>query len=139
MSDFSEPIVYKPIGYIRSRWTEPGEDVPRSPRHAKGEKGTIEILPEYIQCLDGLLEFSHIVVLAHLHKSRAWKPLVTPPGETEPRGLFATRSPNRPNPIAMSEFKLVGIEGNRLFVEDVDLIDGTAVLDVKPYYKLSIL
>jgi tRNA-Thr(GGU) m(6)t(6)A37 methyltransferase TsaA len=88
---------------------------------------------EYVAALSDLEGFSHVVLLCHLHRARPWRPLVVPYLDTAERGLFATRAPSRPNPIGLSVVRLLEVTGDRLEVENVDLLDGTPVLDIKPY------
>jgi tRNA-Thr(GGU) m(6)t(6)A37 methyltransferase TsaA len=125
-------IEYRPIGVVHSPFTEP-EGTPIQPSRADGARGTVELLEEYAGCLRDLEGFSHVILLCHLHRASAWRPTVVPYLDTEPRGLFATRAPCRPNPIGLSVVRLGAIEGATLTVENIDLLDGTPVLDVKPY------
>ena len=85
---------------------------------------------EALADLDG---FSHIILLCHLHKTGSYRLKVVPFLDTQPRGLFATRAPSRPNPIGLSVVELLRIDGNKLEIQGVDLLDGTPVLDIKPY------
>ncbi len=125
-------IEYRPVGIIHST-IKVAADAPRSPKKAKGIKGTVEILPAFREALVDLDGFSHIVLICHLHLSTGYKLQPTPPDQNKPRGLFATRSPRRPNPIAVSVVKLEKIEGTTLHVTNLDMVDGTPVLDIKPY------
>ena len=125
-------IEYQPIGVVHSPFTEI-EGMPIQPSRARGVSGTVEVFPEYVEGLADLEGFSHIILLCHLHRSRGFRLKVVPFLDTELRGLFATRAPNRPNPIGLSVVYLVGIEQNRLSVKDIDILDGTPVLDIKPY------
>ncbi len=125
-------IAYKPIGVIRSPFTEI-EGMPIQPTGAIGIKGTIEIFPKLQDGLNDLEGFSHIILLYHLHRSEGFRLIVTPFLDDQPRGLFATRAPKRPNPIGLSVVKLVRREGNILHIENVDILDGTPLLDIKPY------
>ena len=125
-------IEYRPIGVVHSPF-EDAEGAPIQPSRAHQARGTVEVLPEYAEGLSDLDGFSHIILLCHLHKSRPHRLKVVPFLDTELRGLFATRSPNRPNPIGLSVVRLLGIDENVLSIEDVDLLDGTPVLDIKPY------
>jgi len=93
----------------------------------------VEVLPRYQAGLRDLDGFSHIVLLCYLHKATGCRLEVVPFLDTQPRGLFATRAPARPNPIGLSVVRLTGIAGNVLSVEDVDILDGTPLLDIKPY------
>lgn len=125
-------IEYRPIGVIRSPFTEL-EGMPIQPAGAAGVRGTVEVFPEYADGLKDLEGFSHIFLLYHFHASRGFKLRVTPFMDTEERGLFSTRAPKRPNPIGLSVAKLTGIEGNLLRIENVDILDSTPLLDIKPY------
>jgi tRNA-Thr(GGU) m(6)t(6)A37 methyltransferase TsaA len=125
-----------PIGVVRSRFKEPADLPPpvfAPPRFFERSIGRIEVFPEFAAGLDGLEGFSHLIVLFHFHKAGASKLEVVPPGETKPRGVFATRSPHRPNPLGMSVLRLLARDGRVLEVSGLDLVDGTPVLDIKPY------
>jgi len=95
--------------------------------------GTAEVLPEFAAGLKDLEGFSHVILLYYLHEVRRVDLVVTPFLGSEPRGVFATRAPTRPNPIGLSIVKLLRIEGNRLYLGNVDILDGTPLLDIKPY------
>jgi tRNA-Thr(GGU) m(6)t(6)A37 methyltransferase TsaA len=127
-----QEIIYKPIGVIHTPFKEPIE-VPIQPMSGKGIKGTIEIEPEYISCLKDLDGFSHIFLVYHFHLSAGYSPEVTPFMDDTPRGVFATRAPRRPNHIGISIVRLTKIEGGTLYIEDLDIVDGTPLLDIKPY------
>lgn len=129
-------IQYRPIGTIRTPFAEPA-DAPRQPFAARGAEGVVEILPELEDGLADLEGFSHVVLLYHLHRSHGYSLRVVPPSETRERGVFATRSPRRPNPIGLSVVQLVGMKGPRLTVRDVDMLDGTPLLDIKPFVGRS--
>lgn len=125
-------VEYTPIGVVRSPFRQmPG--TPTQPKRARGTRGTVEVNPDLAEGLSDLDGFSHIILLCHLHRSDHFSLKIVPHLETELRGLFATRSPNRPNPIGLSVVRLLGIEGHVLKVEDLDLLDGTPVLDIKPF------
>jgi len=96
-------------------------------------KGWVEVLPEYADGLKDLDGFSHIFLIYHFHESSGHSNLVKPFLDDEKRGVFATRAPRRPNPIGLSLVRLDRIEGSRLFISGVDIIDGTPLLDIKPY------
>ncbi len=129
---------FTPIGTVRSPYEQP-KDLPppafAKPRFLAGVKGEIVVAPEFAAALDGLEGFSHIIVVFVFHKTDGFKLKTVPPGETEERGIFATRSPRRPNPIGLSVLRLLGREGAVLKVAGLDLIDGTPVLDIKPYTR----
>ena len=125
-------IIYRPIGMIRSPFTELG-GMPIQPAGAGGVAGTAVIDPEFTPGLQDLTGFSHIILLYHLHQVEAVSLTVIPFLDTLPRGVFATRAPRRPNPIGLSVVKLVQIEQNILHIENVDILDGTPLLDIKPY------
>ncbi len=121
-----------PIGVFHSPLT-PESGAPRQGRMAPEIKATIEVFPEYERCVEGLESFTHVYVLFVFDRSGKWTPDVRPPGSKRSRGLFATRSPNRPNPIGLTAVRLVGREGRFLHVEGVDAFDNTPVVDIKPY------
>jgi tRNA-Thr(GGU) m(6)t(6)A37 methyltransferase TsaA len=124
----------RPIGFVRSPFTEKVE----APRQAVAEggvdvEGRIEMLPEHEHALEDLEGFDRIWVLFWFHEAKGVRSKVLPPRSDRKRGLFATRSPHRPNPIGMSAVRLVRVEGLVLHVRDLDVIDGTPVIDIKPY------
>ncbi|MDZ7342527.1 MAG: tRNA (N6-threonylcarbamoyladenosine(37)-N6)-methyltransferase TrmO [candidate division KSB1 bacterium] len=125
-------INYQPIGIIHSPFTQIA-GMPIQPTGALGIRGTIEIFAEYAEGLADLEGFSHVILLYHFHQATKVQLLVTPFMDSKPHGIFATRAPNRPNPIGLSIVKLLKIEGNVLHIENVDILDGTPLLDIKPY------
>lgn len=125
-------IEYRPIGIVRTPFTST-EGMPIQPSRARGVEGTVEVDEEYAEGLADLDGFSHIILVCHFHRARPAKMKVVPFLDDVPRGLFATRAPSRPNPIGLSVVRLTGIDGRTLHVADVDLLDGTPVLDIKPY------
>ena len=127
-----DEIRFTAIGIVHSPFRE-AAGTPIQPRAARGVEGSVEVFPEYEEGLRDLDGFSHIVLLCHMHLARPFSLIVRPYMETTTRGLFATRSPSRPNPIGLSIVRLVHVEGATLHVKDVDFIDGTPVLDIKPY------
>lgn len=127
-----EIIHYRPIGIIRSDHKKP-EEVPIQPVFADGCRGRAEIFSEFAEGLTDLEGFSHIYLIFHLHKAGPMKLRVIPFLDTSERGLFATRAPVRPNPIGLSIVELVSVEGSVLHLNGVDIIDGTPLLDIKPY------
>ena len=125
-------IELKPIGIIHTPFTEP-EGMPIQPKGAAGILGTIELFDEYHAGLKDLDGFSHIILLYYFHRSHGFQLQVVPFMDSELRGLFATRAPKRPNPIGISVVQLDKIENGVLHIQDVDIIDGTPLLDIKPY------
>ena len=125
-------ITFKPIGIIHSPFKEP-VGIPIQPAGAKGIKGNIEIFEEFKEGLKDLDGFSHIVLLFHFHLSKNFNLLVYPYMEDKIRGVFATRAPRRPNQIGMSIVRLEKVEDNILHISNVDIIDGTPLLDIKPF------
>ena len=128
----NQVIIYKPIGIIRTPFKEP-KGVPIQPSAAKGIKGRVEIFPEYSLGLKDIEGFSHIILIYHFHLANPGKLIVKPFLDNEEHGVFATRAPSRPNPIGISVVRLLHVENNILYVEDVDIVDGTPLLDIKPY------
>jgi tRNA-Thr(GGU) m(6)t(6)A37 methyltransferase TsaA len=125
-------IHFNPIGTIFSPFHSI-EGMPIQPKGAQGIKGRIEIFPEYADGLRDLEGFSHIILLYHLHQVKDFKLSVVPFLDTVPRGIFATRAPKRPNPIGLSVVSLTGIEAQTLYIENVDILNQTPLLDIKPY------
>jgi len=125
-------IQYKPIGIIHSPLKEP-RDTPIQPVFARDIKGAVEMFPEYTEGLDDLEGFSHIILIYNFHLSKEFSLKVKPYLDSELRGVFATRAPARPNPIGISVVRLLKVEGEKLYIQDVDIIDGTPLLDIKPY------
>ena len=127
-----DSITYQPIGVVHSPFSRP-EGTPVQPRRSSGASGSIELLPEYTEGLSDLDGFSHLVLLFHLHLSEGFALTVKPHLDDQRRGLFATRAPRRPNPIGLSVLAIDRIDGNIIQVSNLDIIDGTPVLDIKPY------
>ena len=125
-------ITFTPIGTIHTPFTNL-EGMPIQPTGASGVQGQIEILESYKEGLKDLDGFSHIILLYHFHQSQGYKLTVTPFLDTEPHGLFATRAPKRPNAIGLSIVQLNRIEETILTVSNIDVLDGTPLLDIKPY------
>jgi tRNA-Thr(GGU) m(6)t(6)A37 methyltransferase TsaA len=127
-----EQVVYVPIGIIRSPF-KTAEGSPIQPAGAEGIRGEIELREEFMAGVKDLAGFSHLILIYHFHHSKGFDLHVKPFLDHESRGVFATRAPKRPNPIGLSVVRLVKVEGNRLIIEDVDVLDGTPLLDIKPY------
>ncbi len=127
-----DTVQLKPIGIIHTPFKEQ-KGTPIQPKRGKGIEGTIEIFPEYVEGLADLDGFSHIYLIFHLDRSEGFKLKVIPYLDDVERGVFATRAPRRPNPIGLSIVKLNRIEGSILYIEDIDILDGTPLLDIKPY------
>lgn len=125
-------IEFTAIGIIHTPFTKL-EGMPIQPAAAEGVKGTIHVFEEFRDGLKDLDGFSHIILLYHLHHSRGFNLTVTPFLDTQPRGLFATRAPKRPNPIGLSIVQLDRIEEGILHIRNIDVLDGTPLLDIKPY------
>jgi tRNA-Thr(GGU) m(6)t(6)A37 methyltransferase TsaA len=127
-----EKIEYKPIGIIRSPFKDT-KGMPIQPTGAKGVKGRVVIEPEYVGGLKDIEGFSHIILIYHFHLSKSYSLEVKPFMDDKLHGVFATRAPRRPNPIGLSVVRLIRMEGRTLHVEDVDIADGTPLLDIKPF------
>jgi tRNA (adenine37-N6)-methyltransferase len=125
-------IIFTPIGIIHTPFAEP-EGVPVQAQGGKNIKGSVEVYEQFAAGLKDLDGFSHIMLLYHFHLSEIYSLEVKPFLDEEPRGLFATRAPKRPNPIGISVVRLIEIKGSKLLIEDVDMVDGTPLLDIKPY------
>ena len=139
--DFDAPleITVRPIGVVRSPHRE-RHGTPRQaclaadPEDRPEELARIEILPAYREALRDLGEFDRVWVIAYLHLNQGWRATVVPPrGPRIRRGLFATRAPHRPNPIGLSAARVVEVTREAIVLERIDLLDGTPVLDIKPY------
>ena len=128
----TEPVTYRPIGIMRTPFLD-AEGTPIQATAAVGVSGRIELDAEFLEGLADVDGFSHLILVYHLHRVGAARLTVTPFLDDRPHGIFATRSPARPNPIGLSTVRLVAIAGSTLEVEDVDMVDGTPLLDIKPY------
>ena len=125
-------IIFEPIGIIHSSF-HTLEDMPIQPTSQISKPGIVEIYPRFAEGLSDLDGFSHIYLIYHLHKAAQFYLTVIPFLDTQPRGLFATRAPCRPNPIGLSLVQLARIEENRLHITRLDILDQTPLLDIKPY------
>lgn len=127
-------ITYKPIGIIHTPFKEVS-GIPQQPEMGQGIEGHIEVFPEFTEGLDQIEKFSRLTLVYHLHQAKGYELKIRRPGEGQLRGVFSTRSPNRPNPIGISSVRLVCVDGSKIIVRDLDILDGTPLLDIKPYKK----
>jgi tRNA-Thr(GGU) m(6)t(6)A37 methyltransferase TsaA len=127
-----DPVTFTPIGVVRTPFVT-HEGMPIQTVAARGVRGRIELDPAYAAGLADLDGFTHLHLITHLHRTGAASLRVTPYLDTTERGVFATRSPKRPNPFGLSLVRLVAVDGAVLHVEELDLLDGTPLLDIKPY------
>ena len=131
-----QPLILQPIGIIRTPFTD-RVDAPRQPDHAgTGAPGKIILEPgkNFEQALDDLDGFEKIWLIYQFDRNTNWKPKVLPPrADRTKRGVFATRSPHRPNPLGLSLVTLLDIDGRNIFVDGVDILDKTPIFDIKPY------
>jgi tRNA-Thr(GGU) m(6)t(6)A37 methyltransferase TsaA len=126
-----EKISYSPIGVIHTPFTEVS-GMPIQPGGALGLSGIVEVFPEYAPGLVDLDGFSHVILIYDFHRVEESRLSVKPFLDNQNRGIFATRAPKRPNPIGLSVVHLLSIDGNELLIENVDILDGTPLLDIKP-------
>jgi tRNA-Thr(GGU) m(6)t(6)A37 methyltransferase TsaA len=127
-----QEIIFRPIGVVHSPFQET-TGTPIQPGATRGTAGVVEILPAYQEGLQDLDGFSHLILLYYFHLARGFSLKVKPFLDDTERGLFATRAPARPNPIGLSVVRLNRVEGHKLHIQDVDIVDGTPLLDIKPY------
>jgi tRNA-Thr(GGU) m(6)t(6)A37 methyltransferase TsaA len=133
MNPHAEPVIsYTPIGTISSPFTEPA-GIPIQPAGAAGIRGTIVIDEKFRGGLRDLSGFSRIILLYAFHRSQGYTLEVIPFLDTVPHGIFATRAPKRPNAIGLSIVRLISVNDCELVIEDIDVVDGTPLLDIKPY------
>jgi len=121
-----------PIGYVRSPYTDPG-DIPKGLGAKHETEGSLVIFPEFGDGLKDIEGFSHLYVIWVFHLSKSYNLLVTPPSDVSPHGVFATRSPYRPNPLGLTVVRLLERSGLVLRVRGVDMVDHSPILDLKPY------
>lgn len=122
----------RPIGYVRSQYTETSQ-IPKGCGAKHEAEGILEILPEFDAGLMDIEGFSHLFVIWVFNRAEGCDLTGRPPTDDRPHGVFATRSPRRPNPIGLTVVELLGRDGGRLHVRGVDMLDGTPILDIKPY------
>lgn len=125
-------IKYKPIGVIHSQYDD-NNDMPIQPASAQGIKGTVKIYTDYVSGLKDIEGFSHLILIYHFHLSNGYQLKVKPYLDDNMRGVFATRAPKRPNQIGLSVVKFVKLENNIIHIENVDIINNTPLLDIKPF------
>ena len=125
-------IEYSPIGIIRTPHTK-REGMPIQPTGAKGISGTVEVFEQFQTGLKDLDGFSHIILLYYFHRSNGYKLEIIPFLDDKPHGVFSTRAPKRPNAIGLSVVKLNKIKNGILYIENIDVLDETPLLDIKPY------
>ncbi len=125
-------IIYNPIGIIHTPFKE-AKGTPIQPTASVNNEGKVEIFPKYSSGLQDLENFSHIFLIYHFHLSKKASLMVKPFMDDNEHGVFATRVPSRPNSIGFSIVRLIKIKKNILYINDVDIIDGTPLLDIKPY------
>ena len=122
----------QPIGWVRSPYHE-GREIPKGLGVKHEAEGVLELRPELATGLADIEGFSHLFVIWEFDRSEGFDLVVTPPSDKRPHGVFATRSPRRPNPIGLTVVELLGRDGARLRVRGIDMLDGTPILDIKPY------
>ncbi|PWT84657.1 MAG: tRNA (N6-threonylcarbamoyladenosine(37)-N6)-methyltransferase TrmO [Acidobacteria bacterium] len=122
----------RPIGHVSSPFKSTGE-IPKGLGAKHDTDGVLRILAEFEAGLTDIEGFSHLIVLWEFDRSQGFELLGTPPSDNRPHGVFATRSPYRPNPIGLTTVELVRREGSSVHVRGVDMLDGTPILDIKPY------
>jgi tRNA (adenine37-N6)-methyltransferase len=122
----------EPIGYVRSPYRETAE-IPKGPGAEHTMEGWLEILPPFAPGLQDIEGFSHLFVIWMFDRAEGYELTGTPPTDDRPHGVFATRSPRRPNPIGLTVVELLARDGSRLRVRGLDMLDGTPILDLKPY------
>jgi len=122
----------QPIGFVSSPYQSTGE-IPKGLGAKHEAEGVLKILPEFEPGLTDIEGFSHLIVIWEFDRSDRFELLGTPPSDNRPHGVFATRSPRRPNPIGLTTVELLSRQGVDLHVRGVDMLDGTPILDIKPY------
>jgi tRNA-Thr(GGU) m(6)t(6)A37 methyltransferase TsaA len=122
----------EPVGYVRSLYTDT-QDIPKGLGARHEAEGDLEIRPEFEAGLTDIEGFSHLVLIWTFHRSEGFNLMVTPPSDDRPHGVFATRSPRRPNPIGLTIVELLRRDGPVLRVRGIDMLEGTPILDIKPY------
>lgn len=122
----------KAIGVVHTPYSDVSQ-IPKGPGAEHTAEGVVEVFSEYSEGLQDIEGFSHLYLLWVFHLSEGYDLIAHPPSDDRPHGVFATRSPRRPNPIGLTVVELLRREGNRLYVRGVDMVEGTPILDIKPY------
>lgn len=125
-------IAMEPVGVVRSPYKDKAQ-IPKGPGAEHHAEGVLEVLPQFEAGLTDIEGFSHLYVLWVFDRASGYDLLATPPTSTQAHGVFATRAPRRPNPIGLTVVALLHRDGSKLHVRGVDMLDGTPVLDIKPY------
>ena len=128
----TDQFTMRPIGHVRSGYDDTSQ-IPRGWGAKHDAVGYLEILPDYEEGLADVEGFSHLFVIWAFDRSEGFELVTTPPTDDRPHGVFATRSPYRPNPIGLTVVRVLGREGRRVEVAGIDMLDGTPILDLKPY------
>lgn len=128
----SREYLLRPVGIVRSPYTETSR-IPKGPGARHDAEGELEVRPELEAGLTDIEGFSHLYVLWIFDRSEGYDLVSRPPTDDRQHGVFATRSPRRPNPLGLTVVRLLGREGSRLRVRGVDMLDGTPIVDIKPY------
>jgi tRNA-Thr(GGU) m(6)t(6)A37 methyltransferase TsaA len=128
----SDPVSFRPIGVVRSPFSETAA-IPKGAGAEHAAEGVLEIRDDLADALTDIEGFSHLFVLWVFHQARSLELVVTPPNDDRPHGVLATRAPVRPNPIGLTVVELLERDGTRLHVRGVDMLDGSPILDIKPY------
>ena len=127
-----DPLSFVPIGIIQTPFADIA-GMPIQPTGARGIRGSVRIFSKYAEGLRDIEGFSHLFLIYAFHHCTSYQLTVTPFLDTISRGVFATRAPRRPNAIGLSTVRLIEVKGTTLVIEDVDILDGTPLLDLKPY------
>lgn len=130
MADYDEDM--QPIGYIRSPYTDT-KSIPKGLGAKHEAEGVLEVAEEFAAGLQDIEGFSHLFVIWLFDRSTDFSLVATPPIDNRAHGVFATRSPRRPNPLGLTVVELLAREGRNLRVRGIDMLDGTPILDIKPY------
>lgn len=130
----TEKITLEVIGKIKTPW-QTLQNMPIQPIGAKDAKGIVEVYPKFVDGLKEIEGFSHIILIYQLHLVTEPQLEVIPFMDSKPKGVFATRSPKRPNKIGISTVKIEKVEGNKIYILDVDMINNSPLIDIKPFFE----